>query len=145
MDFESVAEQLRQLGCNVMREDERALVTRDDVASSWVILCAQDWIQIASVVLEHDELAEEASRDVLNEFVMQIHARYLGCRFGYDDDGALVIMSDVYPEDIHATHLVNVMLQMDAVARALLPLLRTALESGELPSDREVDRAFSSN
>lgn len=142
-EFEKLDEQLREHGCTVERDNQRALVTLEESGSTWVLLSAGDWIQVAASVLDCDELGEEGGRAALNEFIMRVHARYLGCRFGFDEDGALVVMSDVYPENIRAAHLLDVMNQMDSVAGALLPLLHAAILSGQVPAESEIDRAFS--
>lgn len=142
-EFRELDEQLRERGCAVERDSDRALVTSEESGSSWVLLSAGNWIQVAASVLDREEVSDEANRVALNEFLMRVHARYLGCRFGFDEDGALVVMSDVYPENVQAAHLIDVMNQMDSVTGALLPLLRAAICSGQVPSDSEVDRAFS--
>ena len=89
-----------------------------------------------------EEVARSADRQVLNEFLLRLHGRYLGCRLGYDTDGALVMMTDIYPGILAAQHVVDVMRQMDAVAGKLLPLLRSVVDSGELPAEPDVDAAF---
>lgn len=141
-DFERILQELRSRGFSIERDGDRVLVTLADSASVFVLLRADDWVQVASCIVGDDEIDASADTHALNEFLLHVHGRYLGCRFGYDEDGSLVMMSDVYPECLDAGHLANVMTQMDYVAGALLPVIRAACVSGELPSDSEVDRAF---
>ena len=105
---------------------------------------AEEWIQVATVVIEAGELRSSRGQSRLGEFLLELHSRYLGCRFGYDEDHALTIMTDVYPENIRAKHIVAVMRQLDYIATVTVPLIRRVLEFGKVPPDSDVDAAFAS-
>ena len=135
-------EELRAQGFSVEPSGERALVLLPDSASSFVLLHAGEWVQVATCVLEETELDDDTARPALNEFLLRVHARYLGCRFAYDEDGSLVMATDIYPENLAADHLANVVIQMDFVVSALLPLIRSTQSSKKVPSESELDRAF---
>jgi hypothetical protein len=79
---------------------------------------------------------------LLGEFILTLHGRYLGCRLGYDEDGSLAIMADIYPDTASPKHVVAVIRQLDFVANTILPLIRNTLETGESPDSSVVDQAF---
>ena len=137
--------ELRELNCDVEPAEGGLFVRLHETASTFMVLQAGGWIQIASGIIEREEVEACARPVALYEFLLQLQGRYLGCRFALDDDSGLVIVSDIYPGTQGTTHLVNVMAQLDGVCGALSPLIRAAVRTGEVPPDSEVDAAFASS
>lgn len=137
--------ELREFDCDVDLTEDGLFVGLHGSASTFMVLQADEWIQIASGILEPEEVDSCARPVVLYEFLLRLQGRYLGCRFTLDDDSGLVIVSDIYPGTQGTTHLVSVMAQLDGVCGALSPLIRSTLRTGEMPSDSDVDAAFASS
>ncbi len=137
--------ELRALDCDVESTEDGLFVTLHDSASTFMVLQSDEWIQIASGVVELEELESSTGLVVLYQFLLGLQGRYLGCRFAVDDDSGLVVVSDVYPGNQSARHIVNVMAQLDGVCGALIPLIRSTLRTGEPPADSEVDAAFAAS
>ena len=142
-DFSGLLNEIVALGCAVDAEEEdRAVITLPDGASSFVLLRAEEWMQVATILVEPGELRGARGRSRLGEFFLELHGRYLGCRFGYDEDRALAIMTDVYPGHTKAKHIVAVMAHLEYVATVVRPLIMSVLETDAIPQDSAVDAAF---
>ena len=134
-DFSGLLKELAALGCEVDAEESRALVTPPDGTTSFVLLQAEEWIQVATLVVEENELRGSRGRARLGEFFLELHGRYLGCRFGYDEERALAIMTDVYPGNAKAKHIFAVMAELEYVATVVHPLIKSVLETDAIPPD----------
>ena len=129
-------------GHGVTVEGEWALVQPLKCEYSFGLQYDDPWIHIVGIVVEAEHVTGAPHRAVLNEFLLQVHGRYLGCRFGYSDDGSLALMHDVYPGNATPAHIGRLLKQLDVTARALVPLMESALRDGIVPDADRVDRAF---
>jgi hypothetical protein len=136
---------LRRLGHDAQIEQEtgRGIVRPSVAQKGFVLLWSGDWLQIASVLTDKLAGVPSPNRERLAAFVLQVHGRYLGCRLGLDDDGDLSIVNDVYPGHATPKHIATVIEQLDYVAEVLSPLIHSIILGGNVPSDAQIDEAFS--
>lgn len=101
---------------------------------------ADDWVQVSQTLIESETLDASPHAAAVYELALRLHARFLGCRFGLDEDRSLAIQYDVYP-DAAADHVAAAINQLMYVAAAALPLFIRALAQGRVADD-DIDRAF---
>ena len=123
-------------------EAGQAAVTIPNGETTFALLRGGDWLHIASALVEAEDLKGSVYRHALGELALRAHARLLGCRLGYDEDGSLVLQADLYPDTQEAAHVAIVLGQMDYVGSRLLPLVEHTLSTGAIPDDEMFDKAF---
>ena len=140
--FRELVAALAAAGHDTEWHDDWALVTPPDGSFAFALQREGAWLQVVTNVLEPGDVKDAAHRNVLNELLLRVHGHFLGCRFGYVDDGSVDVAHDLYPGTATLEHVAPVMSHLDFVASALVPLMEAALAKGALPSDAAIDRAF---
>lgn len=126
----------------ISKERNQLVINLPDSESTFVLLLSGDWLQVAAILLEKNDLEKFPYINLIGEVVLRIHTRYLGCRIGYDEDSNLTIQNDIYPENQRGNHIGHVLWQMDYIGNAILPLIQETLLHGHLPTEEEIDQVF---
>jgi hypothetical protein len=141
--FQRLVEELEKDGFRVLHvEQSQAVVEIPESDSVFVLLHSEEWLQIAAVLLDRDAIQKSANEDALGRAVLRIHSRFLGCRFGYDEDSSLAIQRDIYPDNQNVPHIKTVIEQLDYIANSVLPLFQEALATGAFLDEGQINSVF---
>jgi hypothetical protein len=137
-----LANDLAASGYDVRIQPRRTTVTGADLTLLFNLLPKGDWLQVAAVIVEMNEIDDLQYLSKLDEFLMRLHKRYLGCRFGYHGGETLCIIYDVDPDSGTRSQVSQVITQLNWVAPVVLPLMKQVLHEGVIPGDDAIDVAF---
>lgn len=133
---------LTSLGCEVRDADGYVFIALPDEQDEFVFERMGEWLYLGTTFMTPEELEDAEHVATLDRFLLELQHRNLGCHFSYDGSGYLTLGAELYPEQQHAQEVLHVMEQITFVIDACLSLCDAVLESGRLPPDREVDKAF---
>lgn len=137
--LEEILKALTDNGFEVIHQEVDQAVVRQTEDLFVAALTASDaWVQASQTLLESPEFADR--RAAVATLAMRIHGRFLGCRFGFEDDGNLVAQYDVYPGESER-QLATALEQMAYVAAYTLPLFKDCAAGVAVDDDR-IDMAF---
>ena len=139
---EALLNGLDALGCKVREVEGYTYVSLPDDYDEFVFERMGEWLYLGTTFMTPEELEDQEYIAALDRFLLELQHRNLGCHFSYDGSGYLTLGAELYPEQQHAQEVLHVMEQISFVIDASLSLCDEVLETGKLPSDREVDRAF---
>lgn len=122
------------------REPEQAVLRRTDDDATYTLTADDSWVAAMQMILEAGALSVSKHAPAAIRFALELHGRYLGCRFGFDEDENLCVQYDVYP-DMAVEHVALALTQMAYVAASTTPLFELVLAGGTV-DDRLIDRAF---
>ena len=122
----------------VHREDDQVVVRHVEDEFNVVLTASDEWVQAQQTLLESTEFSERKA--AIAELAMQIHGRFLGCRFGFDERGDLVAQCDVYPETAGG-QVATALAQLAYVAASALPLFN-ACAAGTDVGEEQIDLAL---
>lgn len=120
-------------------EHDQAVIRQTPEDVTFVLTHSDEWVQAAQTLLDAPAFAKR--RLAICELAMRIHGRFLGVRFGFDEDEALVVQYDIYP-DMSAEHVAFALGQLAYVATTTLPLFEECVNSEHAITDDRVDFAF---
>ncbi len=133
---------LISLGCGVKTDDGFTLVTLPDDYDEFVFERLGEWLYLGTTLMTPEDFGDSDYTALLDRFLLELQHRSLGCHFSYDGSGFLTIGTELYLNQQNPDEVLQTMEQICFVIDACLPLCDRVLESGELPTDREVDSAF---
>ena len=134
---------LKRLGYEVTEADaEQAVIRNIEHDATYVLTGSESWVSAMQMLLEADELHGSEHATAVYRFALDLHGRYLGCRFGFDEDKSLCVQYDIYP-DMTPEHVAQALIQLSYIAVTTVPLFQTVLAGGVV-DDRLIDRAFAS-
>ena len=139
---DSLLNGLASLGCEVRDADGYVFITLPDEQDEFVYERMGEWLYLGTTFMTPEELEGAEHVSALDRFLLELQHRNLGCHFSYDGSGYLTLGAELYPEQQHAQEVLHVMEQISFVIDASLSLCDEVLESGSLPPDLEVDKAF---
>jgi hypothetical protein len=122
------------------REPEQAVLRRTDTDATYTLTADDSWVAAMQMILEAGELTVSKHAPAAIRFALELHGRYLGCRFGFDEDENLCAQYDIYP-DMSAEHVALALTQMAYVSASTTPLFELVLAGGTV-DDRLIERAF---
>ena len=125
------------------REAEQAVLRRTDTDATYTLTADDSWVAAMQMVLEAGQLTVSKHAPTAIRFALELHGRYLGCRFGFDEDENLCVQYDIYP-DMNAEHVALALTQMAYVAASTTPLFELVLSGGTV-DDRLIERAFAND
>jgi len=99
------------------------------------------WGRVGQCIYSTRDIPEEI-RQELWVFLLLYNNRYLGCRVAMDDEGNIVLVSDVYPHQLFENFVFEIISSMIVVGDALVTLVGQAARTGIIPGEADVDRAF---
>ncbi len=133
---------LISLGCGVKTADGFTLVTLPDDYDEFVFERLGEWLYLGTTLMTPEDFGDSDYTAVLDRFLLELQHRSLGCHFSYDGSGFLTVGTELYLNQQSPDEVLQTMEQICFVIDACLPLCDRVLESGELPTDKEVDSAF---
>jgi hypothetical protein len=144
-DLEELLSRLGGFGFETIHsEPGQAVIRSRETAVAFILTIVDEWAQASLTVLEGDAVYASNHATALAVLAMRIHQRLLGCRFAFDDDGAVVANYDIYP-DAGVDHISFALGQLAYVASTVQPLFDAALETGAIASEEVIDDVFRSS
>ena len=146
IEKDELLEGLQTLGCGVQREGGAVFVSLPDDFAEFVLDWQGDWLYLGTTFLTPEEFGDSEFTGRLDRFLLELQDRSLGCHFAYDRNGFLMLGSE-----LHRNHLAeprDVLASMEQIAyvlEACLPYCDEVLQTGQIPLDAEMDRAFGTN
>lgn len=122
------------------REPDQAVLHRASDDASFILAASDSWVSAMQLLFEEGELRASNHTAAAYRFALELHSRYMGCRFGFDEDENLCVQYDIYP-DMSVEHVALALTQMSYVAAACGPLFELVLAGGTV-DDRMINRAF---
>lgn len=144
-DNDKLLDELVALGCGARQVDGAALVSLPDDDGEFIYERMGNWLYLGTTFLAADELEASAHVSRLDRFLLELQHRNLGCRFSYDQAGYITIGCDLAPEQQQAEKVMESLEHILFVIESSILLCDQVLDSGEIPDDREVDKAFGLN
>ena len=142
--FEQLLTALPRFGFEIAhREFDQAVLRRLEDDTSVILTASDTWISAMQLLFDAGELRASNHTPSAYRFAMQLHGRYMGCRFGFDEDENLCVQYDIYP-DMDMQHIALALTQMAYVAAACQPLFELVLAGGTV-DDRLIERAFAAD
>jgi hypothetical protein len=142
---DELVKQLISRGCTTKQVEGITLLTLPDDEAEFIFERMGGWIYLGTTFMEPDEFETSDYEGHLNRFLLELQHRNLGCRFSYDGSGFLTIGGELDPEHQQADDVLQMMGQILFIIESSIQLCDKVLESGQIPSDREVDEAFGVN
>lgn len=121
-------------------EADQAVIKRREDDASFILTASATWVSAMQMLFEDGELRASKHASAAFRFAMQLHGRYTGCRFGFDEDENLCVQYDIYP-DVSPEHVALALTQMHYVGSACVPLFEVVLAGGTV-DDHLIERAF---
>jgi len=135
---------LKPLGFEVTEADaEQAVIRNIEQDATFVLTGGDSWVSAMQMLVDAPDLHGSDNAAAVFRFAMELHSRYLGCRFGFDEDKSLCVQYDIYP-DMTPEHVAQALTQMSYIAVTTVPLFETVLAGGVV-DDRLIDRSFFSS
>lgn len=132
---------LKPLGFEITEADaEQAVIRNIEHDSTFVLSSGDTWVSAMQMILDAAELHASEHAPTVFRFALELHSRFLGCRFGFDEDKNLCVQYDIYP-DMTAQHVAQALTQLSYIAVTTVTLFQTVLAGGVV-DDRLIDRAF---
>jgi len=139
---DSLLDGLISLGCGVKTADGFTLISLPDDYDEFVFERLGEWLYVGTTLLTPEDYTDSAYTAALDRFLLELQHRSLGCHFSYDGSGFLTVGTELYMNQQNADEVLQTMEQISFVIDACLPLCDRVLESGEIPSGKDVDGAF---
>ena len=142
MPHDALLDGLISLGCGVKNADGLTLVTLPDDYDEFVFERLGEWLYLGTTLMAPEDFGDSNYTAALDRFLLELQYRSLGCHFSYDAAGFLTIGTELPVNQQNPDEVLQTMEQICFVIDACLPLCDRVLDSGESPTDKEVDSAF---
>ena len=144
-DKDELLQGLTSLGCSVEKSNGAIFVALPDDFAEFVLDRQEDWLYLGTSFLTPDEFDASEYCGQLDRFLLELQDRSLGCHFSYDRNGYLMIGAEVNLGVLRARDILHVMDQIAFIIEVCIPFCDRILQTGEVPSDAEIDKAFGAN
>lgn len=101
---------------------------------------AGEYLQIRTTLLPVNQLEKYPHRAAMDEFVMRLHTRPLGCRLATAVNGEVILVEDLYPDHQDVDHIDNVFSKVHIFTFTFLEVLKKVGRTGKIPSVAEIDK-----
>ena len=142
---EDLLQGLTSLGCSVQDSDGAVFVALPDDFAEFVFDRQGDWLYLGTSFLTPEEFADSGFSGRLDRFLLELQDRSLGCHFSYDRNGFLMIGTEVNLGLLSAREVLHIMDQIAFVIEVCIPFCDRILQTGEVPPDADIDKAFGAN
>jgi hypothetical protein len=142
---DELLKQLISRGCTTKMVDGITLVSLPEDEAEFVFELMGGWLYLGTTFMEPEEFEASEYEGQLNRFLLELQHRNLGCRFSYDGAGFLTIGSELDPEHQQVDDVLQMLVQILFIIESCINLCDQVLDTGLIPSDREVDEAFGVN
>ena len=142
---DELLKQLVSRGCTTKSIDGITLISLPDDEAEFVFELMGGWLYLGTTFMGPEEFEPSEYEGQLNRFLLELQHRNLGCRFSYDSAGFLTIGGELDPDRQLPQDVLQMLEQILFVIESCIHLCDQVLDTGHLPSDREVDEAFGVN
>ena len=142
---DELLKQLISRGCTTKMVDGITLVSLPEDEAEFVFELMGGWLYLGTTFMGPEEFETSEYEGQLNRFLLELQHRNLGCRFSYDGAGFLTIGSELDPEHQQVDDVLQMLVQILFIIESCINLCDQVLDTGLIPSDREVDEAFGVN
>ncbi len=132
-------------GCTLKNIDGFLLLSLPDDDAEFVYERMGEWLYLGTTFMAPEEFEGSDHEGRLNRFLLELQHRNLGCRFSYDSAGFLTIGGELDPDRQLPQDVLQMLEQILFIIESCIHLCDQVLDTGQLPSDREVDEAFGVN
>ena len=132
-------------GCSTKVIDGTTLISLPEDDAEFVFERMGSWLYLGATFMGPEELEASAHVGRLDRFLLELQHRNLGCRFSYDSAGFLTIGGELAPDHQQTADVFEMLVQILFIIESCIHLCDQVLDTGEVPSDREVDEAFGVN
>ena len=132
-------------GCRLRNIDGFVLLSLPDDDSEFVYERMGGWLYLGTTFMTPEEFEDSQYEGELNRFLLELQHRNLGCRFSYDSAGFLTIGGELDPDRQLPEDVLQMLEQILFIIESCIHLCDEVLDTGQLPSDREIDEAFGVN
>ncbi|MCP4471161.1 MAG: hypothetical protein GY815_10825 [Gammaproteobacteria bacterium] len=132
-------------GCTTKAVDGITLISLPDDEAEFIFEPLGGWLYLGTTFMEPEEFEVSEHEGQLNRFLLELQHRNLGCRFSYDGAGFLTLGGELDPEHQQADDVLQMLVQILFIIESCIHMCDQVLDSGQSPSDREVDEAFGVN
>ena len=142
---DELLKQLISRGCTTKAIDGVTLISLPEDDAEFIFEPMGGWLYLGTTFMDPDEFETSEYEGQLNRFLLELQHRNLGCRFSYDGAGFLTIGGELDPEHQQADDVLQMLVQILFIIESCINLCDQVLDTGQIPSDREVDEAFGVN
>jgi len=142
---DELLKQLISRGCTTKTIDGITLISLPEDEAEFIFELMGGWLYLGTTFMDPDEFETSEYEGQLNRFLLELQHRNLGCRFSYDGAGFLTIGGELDPEHQQADDVLQMLVQILFIIESCINLCDQVLDTGQIPSDREVDEAFGVN
>jgi len=132
-------------GCTTREIDGVTLISLPEDDGEFIIEHMGGWLYLGTTFMEPEEFDTSEHESQLNRFLLELQHRNLGCRFSYDGAGFLTIGGELDPQHQQADDVQQMLVQILFIIESCIRMCDQVLDTGQIPSDREVDEAFGVN
>ena len=132
-------------GCTTKEVEGTTLISLPEDEAEFIFERMGHWLYLGTTFMAPEEFETSSHVSELDRFLLELQHRNLGCRFSYDSAGFLTIGGELSPEHQQVEKVLQMLEQILFVIESCILLCDQVLDSGEIPSDREVDEAFGIN
>jgi len=132
-------------GCSTKVIDGTTLVSLPEDDGEFIYERMGGWLYLGTTFMAPEEFETSNHVARLDRFLLELQHRNLGCRFSYDGAGFLTIGGELDPDRQQPDDVIDMLAQILFIIESCIHLCDRTLDSGEIPSDREVDEAFGVN
>ena len=132
-------------GCTTKEMDGVTLISLPEDEAEFIFEHMGGWLYLGTTFMDPEEFETSEHEGGLNRFLLELQHRNLGCRFSYDGAGFLTIGGELDPEHQQANDVLQMLIQILFIIESCIRMCDQVLDTGQIPSDREVDEAFGVN
>lgn len=132
-------------GCTTREIDGVTLISLPEDDGEFIFEHMGGWLYLGTTFMEPEEFDTSEYESQLNRFLLELQHRNLGCRFSYDGAGFLTIGGELDPQHQQADDVLQMLVQILFIIESCIRMCDQVLDTGQIPSDREVDEAFGVN
>lgn len=144
-ETEELLDGLSKLGCGVQKNEGAVFVSLPDEFAEFVFDHQGEWLFVGTTMLAPEEFADSQFTGRLDRFLLELQDRSLGCHFSYDRNGFLVIGTEIHKSLVSPKQVLQTMDQIAFIIEACISFCDQVLETGQIPSDADMDLAFGTN
>jgi hypothetical protein len=144
-ETEALLNQLKANGCKVKVVNDTTLISLPEEEGEFIFEPMGAWLYLGTTFMAPDEFESSDHHSSLDRFLLELQHRNLGCRFSYDSAGFLTIGNELNPSQQTAEEVLQILEQILFIIESCILLCDIVLETGQIPTDREVDEAFGVN
>jgi len=127
-------------------DSEEQCWLRSSTREPWCqILAIQGSVQLRSVLIEELHELAQSVRNNLSRFIAEQNSRFFLCKFAINEHNQLLLVSDVYSENVTAQYVKLEIQQLEFVGGIYRAILLEICEGAALPTFDQIDAIFLSS